>query len=83
MSDYPARTRPAQFRLPAWAHEYVEERSANYGVTKTEVVLEALSLLRDTETGELMAEGYREIGTLNVELAERGAAIAAESLPEW
>lgn len=83
MSDYSPRTKPAQFRLPVWAHEFVEERSAEYGVTKTEVVLEALSCLRQRETEELMAEGYRELGALNAELAESAAAFAAETLPEW
>lgn len=83
MSDYSGHTKPAQFRLPAWAHEYVQERSAKYGISKTEVVLEGLSLLRDTETDELMAEGYREVSAVNAELAERNAAIAAETLPEW
>ncbi len=76
-------TKPVQFRLPAWAREFLDEQSRQAGSTKTEVVVEALECLREKEMTALMAEGYRELADLNTELAEESIGIAAETLPEW
>lgn len=78
-----AGTKPVQFRLPAWAREYLDEQSRQAGSTKTEIVVEALECLREKEMAALMAEGYRELADLNSELAEQAIGIAAETLPEW
>lgn len=78
-----AGTKPVQFRLPAWAREFLEEQSRQAGSTKTEVVVEALECLREKEMTALMAEGYRELADLNTRLAEESIEIAAETLPEW
>jgi hypothetical protein len=83
MSNYASRKRPAQFRLPEWAHSYVEERAASTGSTKTEVVLEALECLQRSEVDELMAEGYLARAAQAGALSESGFAVAAESWPEW
>ena len=39
-------TKPAQFRLPAWAHEFIAQEASEQGVTKTEIVTEALEAYR-------------------------------------
>ncbi len=54
--------KPAQFRLPAWAHEFLAQESAQIGVTKTDVVLEALSALKDVRLQQSLAAGYEECG---------------------
>ncbi len=76
-------TKPVQFRLPAWAREFLDEQARQSGSTKTEIVLEALECLREKELAALMAEGYRELADLNEELAEESMGIAGETLPEW
>lgn len=58
MAEY--STKPAQFRLPAWAHEFIAEESLASGVSKTDVVLEALEGYKRKRFEELLAEGYRE-----------------------
>jgi len=74
--------KPRQFRLPAWAREYLEEKAGRDGKTKTAVVLEALSCLRSAETEQLMAEGYEEMRETGQRLAEEGTAAGAE-ITEW
>lgn len=76
-------TKPVQFRLPAWAREFLDARSRQSGTTKTEVVVEALECLREKELAALMAEGYRELADFNSELAEESVKIACETPPEW
>ena len=83
MSSYSSSTRPAQFRFPEWAHLFVEERASATGSTKTEVVLQALECLRQSEVEELMAEGYVARAAESRELAEDGMKAAEESWPEW
>lgn len=58
MTDYTPK--PAQFRLPAWAHEFLAQESATTGATKTDVVLEALEALKQRRFEELMKQGYLE-----------------------
>lgn len=78
-----AGTKPVQFRLPAWAREFLDEQARLAGSTKTEVVVEALECLREKELAAAMAEGYRELADFNKQLAEETIGIAAETLPEW
>ena len=59
MGEY--TTKPAQFRLPAWAHEFIAEESSATGASKTDVVLEALQAYRRKRFEDLMAEGYIEM----------------------
>ncbi len=77
------KTKPAQYRLPAWAHEFLAEEAALYGITKTEVIVRGLEKLRDAELESLMAEGYRECADENRRLAEEGMESAREILPDW
>ena len=51
-------TKPAQFRFPGWAHEFLAQESAATGMSKTEIVTEALAAYRTKRFDELMAEGY-------------------------
>ena len=56
-------TRPAQFRLPAWAHEFLVRESTETDATKTDLVIEALEDLKRKRFEALMAEGYVEMAT--------------------
>ena len=56
--------KPAQFRLPAWAHEFLARESATTGATKTDVVLMALGEYKLARLEQSMAEGYRECAPL-------------------
>lgn len=78
-----ATTRPGQYRLPTWAHEFLAEEAELYGVTKTEIVVRALEKLRESEIEALMIEGYRECAEENLRMAEEGMASAFEILPDW
>lgn len=75
-------TKPAQFRLPAWAHGFIEEEAAKYGTTKTGVVLKALETLKQQEFEELLAEGYRERADETLEMMEEWKHTEPE-WPEW
>jgi hypothetical protein len=70
MVDYTPR--PGQFRLPAWAHQFLAEESTTRGITKTEVVLEGLECLKRSRHEDLMKQGY-------VELRD----VMAEEVQEW
>ncbi len=83
MSTEALGTKPVQFRLPAWAREFLDEQSRRAGSTKTDVVVEALECLREKEVAALMAEGYRDLADFNAELAEESIGVALETLPEW
>lgn len=63
-SDY--TTKPAQFRLPAWAHEFLAQEASATGTTKTDVVVEALEEYKTKRFDQLMAEGYRELAEENL-----------------
>jgi hypothetical protein len=54
-------TRPAQFRLPFWAHEFLALESAGQGVSKTEVVLRALDSYRRDRLNERLGLEYAEM----------------------
>jgi hypothetical protein len=81
--SYVLPSRPAQFRLPQWVHDYLEERSAAKEETKTQVVIEAIECLRQRELEALMAEGYREQAASSRELAEEMLPAGAETLHSW
>lgn len=76
-------TRQAQFRLPLWVNEYLEERAVQSGRTKTDVVIEAVTCLRDREEAETMERGYLEQAALSAGIAETTVVAAPEVLDEW
>jgi hypothetical protein len=78
-------TKPAQFRLPAWAHGFIKEEAAKYGTTKTGVVLKALETLKQQEFEELLKEGYIECAEENAREVGEWFAASAEvwEQDEW
>lgn len=78
-------TKPAQFRLPPWAHEFVAQEAAATGATKTDVVLEALETLKAKRFDEAMGEGYRVCGDVLLEEVREWDATLADGLEdeEW
>ena len=83
MTEYTPK--PAQFRLPSWAHEFLAEESAATGATKTELVVEALEVLKKQRFEELMAEGYRETAEWHLEEVRLWDCTLADGLEdeEW
>jgi hypothetical protein len=73
----------ATFRLPQWALDFLEHKAEERQESKTQIVLEALALMRDRELAMLMEEGYRETADESRTSAEGSFAAAAETLPEW
>ena len=80
MTEYTPK--PAQFRLPAWAHEFLAEESALKGTTKTDVLLDALDNLKRTRLEESMTEGYRECGSWIAREATEWDATLADGLED-
>lgn len=64
MAEYTPK--PAQFRLPAWAHEFLARESSTRGVSKTDVVLAALESHKRARFEELMKEGYLAMAEENL-----------------
>ncbi len=63
-------TKPFNVRLPEWAVQYINERAATSGTTKTDVLLEALQSLKVQDREALMRQGYEEMREINRLLAE-------------
>lgn len=78
-------TKPAQFRLPPWAHEFLAEEAAATGVSKTEVVLEALEGYKKRRFDQRLAEGYAEWADENAAQAKQwdGALMDGLESEEW
>jgi hypothetical protein len=74
--------KPYTVRLPVWAADYLQSRSARLGTSTKEVLVEAIACLRAEEVRALMAEGYAEMNESQPELAEEAMAAGAECLPE-
>jgi hypothetical protein len=78
-------TKPAQFRLPKWAHEFLAQEAGTTGATKTDVVVEALADLKEKRFHDLMEEGYRVCGEIMLEEVREWDATLADGLEdeEW
>lgn len=76
-------SRPVNFRLPEWVIDYLEVRAQARRETKTQVIVDAVTCLRDQELSALMEEGYRDRAEEPLEFAELSLPAAAETLPEW
>jgi hypothetical protein len=63
-------TKPFNVRLPEWAVQYINERAAVSGTTKTDVLLEALRSLKVQDREALMRKGYEEMREIDRLLAE-------------
>lgn len=79
----PAPNRPVNFRLPQWVIDFLETCAAERSVSKTQVLIEAVTCLRDREIAALMEEGYREMAEESLALSEAALPAAIETLPDW
>lgn len=70
MEEESKGTKPFNIRMPVWAIEYIDRRSKELGVTKTDVVIEALWRLRSEDVRRLMRAGYEEMRETDQRLAE-------------
>jgi len=76
-------SKPTTFRLPQWALGFLERKAEERDESKTQILLEAVALMRDRELAMLMEEGYREMADEALILAEGSLSATAETLPEW
>ncbi len=74
--------RPGQFRLPAWAHQFLAEEADRRGVSKTEVVLLGLQALRDEQFEEQLIREYLEDAAADVAEVSQWETTAADGLEE-
>jgi hypothetical protein len=77
-----ATTIPVQVRLPDKVNDFLTQLAAERHESKTQIVIEALELLRDHLLELRLADGYRAIGDSQVELVEAMQPFIAEALPE-
>ena len=77
-----ATTTPVQVRLPDTVNDFLTSLAAERHESKTQIVIEALDLLRDHLREAQMAAGYREISSSHLELVEVMQPLVAEALPE-
>ena len=82
MIENSPNTKPFNVRLPLWAVDYIDTRSEERGVTKTQVVLDALSSLRAREVQDLMRAGYEEMREINRQMAQDALSASRGGLPE-
>lgn len=82
MTESSPNTKPFNVRLPLWAIAYIDGRSEERGVTKTQVVLDALSSLRAQEVQALMREGYEEMRETNRQMARDAFTASLGGVPE-
>ncbi len=70
MEEESRGTKPFNIRMPVWAIDYIDRRSKERGVTKTDVVVEALWRLRSDDVRRLLRAGYEEMRETDRWLAE-------------
>ena len=75
-------TTPVQVRLPDQANQFLTHLAAERHESKTQIVIEALDLLRDHLLAQRLERGYREIGSSQLDVAEAMQSLVAEALPE-
>jgi hypothetical protein len=75
-------TTPVQVRLPDQANQFLAELAAERHESKTQIVIEALDLLRDHLLAQRLERGYREISGSQLDVAEAMQPLVAEALPE-
>ena len=75
-------TTPVQVRLPDAVNEFLAGLAAERHEGKTQIVIEALELLRDHLLAQRLEQGYREIGGVQLDIVEAMQPLVAEALPE-
>ena len=71
------------FRLPLGVAEALESLSSELGLSKTEVVSEAIELLKRQRTEALITEGFAEMAAEDRADAEAAVPAALEVSDEW
>ncbi|MCE5192272.1 MAG: hypothetical protein LLG08_11045 [Actinomycetia bacterium] len=70
-------TKPAQFRLPVWAHEFLSRESLQQNRTKTDILLSALEAYKRQRFEELLGQEYAETAAEDrVQVAAWDATVA-------
>jgi hypothetical protein len=80
MEEEPRGTKPFNIRMPVWAIDYIDHRSKERGVTKTDVVVEALWRLRSDDVRQLLRAGYEEMRETDLRLAEEVMVVSGGDL---
>jgi predicted transcriptional regulator len=75
-------TTPVQVRLPDAVNEFLAGLAAERHESKTQIVIEALELLRNHLLAQRLEQGYREIGGVQFDIVEAMQPLVAEALPE-
>jgi uncharacterized protein (DUF1778 family) len=76
-----ALKRPVQIRLTASAREFLVQAAEERGQTQSQVVTDALNLLREQRVEALMEEGYRRLGESQQAVIEAGLTAALPIVP--
>ncbi|MDP2234231.1 MAG: hypothetical protein Q8K89_11380 [Actinomycetota bacterium] len=78
-------TRPAQFRLPLETHEFLAREAASRGLSKTDIVLEALADLKSKRFEAELEAGYKEMNAEDLAEAKVWEPMLADGLEaeEW
>lgn len=78
-------TKPAQFRLPVEMHDFLARESLARGVTKTDIVIEAIADLERKRFEQDLADGYRDMRTHDADEAVAWDGVRADGLEsnEW
>lgn len=81
-ADYNTRISHS-FRLPSGVAEALESIALQRGLSKTEVVSEAIELMSRQHTEALIAEGFAEMASEDTVDAELAVRSALEVSDEW
>ena len=77
-----ASKRPVQVRLPADMDEFLSQTARDRRRSKSDVVIKALTCLREKQIDALMEEGYRKLGDSQRDVIQAGLDAALPILPE-
>ena len=75
-------TTPVQVRLPDSANAFLTQLAAERHESKTQIVIEALELLRDHLLAERMARGYADVGASQLDVVTALANVRRQNVPE-
>lgn len=75
-------TTPVQVRLPEPVNDFLTQLAADRHESKTQIVIEALDLLRDRLLEKKMEEGYRGVGDSQIEFVKAMQPLVSEALSQ-
>ena len=73
---------PVQVRLPDTVNAFLTQLAAERHESKTQIVIEALGLLREHLLAQRLEQGYREIGDNQLYVVEGPTPGALRSFPK-